>query len=95
MVITEGESCEQLPYEGGCTFFYSLILFSVLIITPYILIFLEVNSCHDNCGKISNGIGCSCDWKCQDMNNCCPDIKERCPYSKFFSKIVVYEFKLC
>ncbi|XP_060862751.1 uncharacterized protein LOC132939542 [Metopolophium dirhodum] len=42
----------------------------------------ELDSCHDNCGKISDGVGCSCDWSCHNNNNCCPDIQIKCPYIK-------------
>lgn len=54
-----------------------------------ILLFKEDETCHDNCGKISNGAGCSCDWECHNNNNCCSDIREHCPFSKFcLSKFV-------
>uniref|UniRef100_A0A2S2PKS9 Uncharacterized protein n=1 Tax=Schizaphis graminum TaxID=13262 RepID=A0A2S2PKS9_SCHGA len=57
IVITEGDSCNNLPYEE------------------------EVNSCHDNCGKITDG-RCSCDWECFNNQNCCSDIQIKCPYIK-------------
>lgn len=41
-------------------------------------------TCHDNCGKIKNYDGCSCHWNCYDDDNCCPDIRQECPYSKYF-----------
>ncbi|XP_026808745.1 uncharacterized protein LOC113550967 [Rhopalosiphum maidis] len=48
----------------------------------------EIDSCHDNCGKISDGVGCSCDWSCYKNNNCCPDIQIRCPYIKPIDEVV-------
>ncbi|XP_025196925.1 uncharacterized protein LOC112595796 [Melanaphis sacchari] len=47
----------------------------------------EIDSCHDNCGIISNGAGCSCDWSCYKNNNCCSDIQSRCPYIKSMDDI--------
>ncbi|XP_025196296.1 uncharacterized protein LOC112595351 [Melanaphis sacchari] len=57
IIITEGDSCNNLPYEE------------------------EINSCHDNCGKITSG-RCSCDWECFNNQNCCSDIEIKCPYIK-------------
>jgi len=47
-----------------------------------------MNSCHDNCGKISDGVDCSCDWLCYKKKNCCPDIQIKCPYSEYFISLV-------
>lgn len=50
-----------------------------------VLLFAEVDTCHDNCGIISYfNNSCSCDWECHLNDNCCSDISSNCPYSKHF-----------
>lgn len=63
----------------------------------FFLLFIEIDSCHDNCGKITNGMGCSCDWECHYSDNCCQDLKIYCPYSKYFIEvfIIIQKLQLC
>jgi len=35
--------------------------FIILLLWYVFLLFIEIDSCHDNCGKITNGMDCSCD----------------------------------
>lgn len=59
----------------------------------FILFVIEIDSCHDNCGRISNGYECSCDWECHYYNNCCPDLTEKCPYSKYLTLVLIVVHK--